>query len=101
MSKIFDSRVAIYVSTITEIEVLGFPQLTDEEKTEIEKMLKTMLIVPLDSQIANIAASIRRMYRLKTPDSAVAATALFTGTILLTRNIGDFKKITGLRVEEI
>ena len=38
---------------------------------------------------------------LKLADSIIAATALFTGTALLTRNVRDFKRVAGLRVEAI
>jgi predicted nucleic acid-binding protein len=38
---------------------------------------------------------------LKTPDSAVASTALFTGSTLVTRNTRDFQKVPQLSVREI
>ena len=43
----------------------------------------------------------RREQRMKLPDSVIAATALFTGTTLVTRNIRDFKRIPNLSVEKI
>jgi predicted nucleic acid-binding protein len=36
-----------------------------------------------------------------TPDSAIAATALFTETQLITRNVRDFKHIPELALREI
>jgi predicted nucleic acid-binding protein len=101
LRKIFDNNKTVYASTITEIEVLSFPRLSEDEEREIESMLKTILLIPVDSQVARIAAEVRRMYGLKTPDSAIAATALFTQTTLLTRNVRDFKKIPQLEVEEV
>ena len=38
--------------------------------------MNTLAIIPLDSRIARIAGSLRRLYGLKTADSAIAATAL-------------------------
>ena len=38
---------------------------------------------------------------LKTPDSAIAATAMLTKTTLLTRNVNDFRPIEDLKVQEI
>ena len=58
-------------------------------------------IIPLDSRIARIAGSLRRQYNIKTADSIVAATALFTGTTLITRNIRDFQKIPNLLLRKI
>jgi len=40
----------------------------------------------------------RRQYRLKVPDSVIAATALFTGSTLLTRNTRDFRRIPNFSV---
>jgi len=59
-------------------------------------MLHTLAVIPVDSRIARIAGALRRVHRLKTPDGAVAATALFTGSTLVTRNVKDFKKIPNL-----
>ena len=41
------------------------------------------------------------LHRLKLADSAIAATALFTGTKLLTRNTRDFKNVFNLAVQRI
>ncbi len=97
----FDRKDRMFISTITELELFAFPLITHEETEEIERILQTVSIVLLDSQIARIAANIRRNHKIKTLDSAIAATAIFTGTALLTRNIRDFKKVPGLRVEKI
>ncbi|MGH7964666.1 MAG: type II toxin-antitoxin system VapC family toxin [Candidatus Binatia bacterium] len=91
----------VYVSALTEAELFSFPQLSEEEARLIGALLRTVSLIPLDSQIARIAGMLRRTYRLKLPDSVIAATALFTGSTLLTRNTRDFKKIPGLLIEVI
>jgi len=48
-----------------------------------------------------IAGSLRRQHNIKTADSIVAATALFTGTTLITRNIRDFQKIPNLILRKV
>jgi len=48
-----------------------------------------------------IAGPLRRQYNIKTADGIVAATALFTGTTLITRNIRDFQKIPNLLLRKI
>ena len=98
---VFERGETVYISTISELELFGFPRLSAEEADEIERVLQTVSIIPLDSRIARIAAGLRKNYGVKTLDSAIAATAIFTGTILLTRNIRDFKKIPNLRVEKV
>jgi predicted nucleic acid-binding protein len=97
-----DPSCTIYVSTVTEVELFSFPTLSAEEAQLIEEnVLQTVALMPLDSQIARIAGRIRAAYKLKLPDSVIAATALFTGTTLLTRNHRDFTKIPTLRVGDI
>lgn len=99
-NKLFDdiinSGARIYVSTVTELELFSLPSLTNEEARAIDAILATITVIPLDSRLARLAGEIRRLYRIKTPDSIIAATALSTGTILITKNIRDFKNIEGL-----
>ncbi|MBI3353400.1 MAG: type II toxin-antitoxin system VapC family toxin [Nitrospirae bacterium] len=101
LSDIFTENTPLYISTITEIELFGFSKLSDHEVEQIEAILETVAIIPVDSRIARTAGFIRRNYRINIADSAIAATALFTGTALLTRNIRDFRKITNLSVRQI
>lgn len=89
------------IASVTELELLSSPLLTPPDIAEIDTLLASLSIVSLDSQIARIGAKLRRDYRLKTPDSIVATTALFTNSTLLTRNVKDFKKITGLSIQAV
>ena|SRR3989338_3721344 len=95
------TRTPLFIATITELELFSLPTITAEESNRIEAVLPLFSIFPLDSRIARKAAEIRRMYRLKIADSIIAATALFTNSTLLTRNIKDFKRISGLPVQAV
>ena len=88
--------IAIFVSVVTELELLSHPGLTEEDMAEIAQVLMSMVVFPLESRLAQLASALRRQYRLKTPDSIVAATALLTRTTLVTRNIRDFQDIEAL-----
>ncbi|MFY9463180.1 MAG: type II toxin-antitoxin system VapC family toxin, partial [Candidatus Sungiibacteriota bacterium] len=85
--EIFEQNSPVYVSAISEIELFGFSRLTDEEAVEIDGILRTVSLIPLDSRIARLATALRRNHGLKVADSAIAATALYTGSALLTRNV--------------
>lgn len=98
---IYTKNVPVYVSVMTEAELFGFPQLSNEEAERIEGFLRTVSIIPMDSQIARLTGAIRKTYQLKIADSVIAATALFTGTRLLTRNTRDFQRVPNLRVQGI
>lgn len=102
LDHLFDNVDAtFYVSTVTELEPYSYPDLNDEEEAAITRLLTDMFVVPLDSRLARYAGYLRRLYRLKTPDSAIAATAMLTKTTLLTRNMDDFRQIEDLKVQEI
>lgn len=101
IDEILRSNPSIYISTITEVELFGFSRMTEIEANQIEKILETISIIPLDSRIARMAARIRQIYKLKTADSVIAATALFTGSVLVTRNGKDFAKVTDLQIKSI
>jgi len=50
---------------------------------------------------ATIYVIVRKNHGLKIADSAIAATALFTGSTLLTRNVKDFKRVPELKIQGI
>ena len=91
----------LYVSTITEAELFGFPSLTEAEATMMNDLLQGVSLIPVDSHSARSAGHIRATYRLKLADSIIAATTLFTGSTLLTRNTRDFKKVPTLFVQAL
>lgn len=101
IEKILNENAPVYISVVTELELFSFPKSTEQEINLIEKLLATVSIIPMDSRLARIAAALRRMYRLKTPDSIIAATSIFTGTTLLTRNTRDFLRISEITVQPI
>ena len=98
---VFAENVPIYVSTVTELELFAYSDLSAEEESLIEGLLATVSVIPVDSRIARLAALVRRDYRLKVPDSVIAATAMFTGSKLLTRNTRDFRTISNFIVFKI
>jgi predicted nucleic acid-binding protein len=83
---------------MTEAELFSFADLGDAETEKIEAFLKTVSILPMDSRIARLAGAVRRTYGTAIADSIIAATALFTGSAIMTRNVRDFHKIESLTV---
>lgn len=91
----------IYVPTIVEHELFSLPSLSVQEALEIDSFLSTVIVIPLTSELARLSGELRGRFRLKTADSIIAATALFTHSTLVTRNTRDFKKIVGLSVQKV
>ena len=100
MDGMLAKQSTMYVSAISETELFRFPQLSEEEVAQIDAMLRSVSVLPVDSKIARMAGDIQRLYGLQTADGIIAATAVFTGTTLVTRNIRDFKKVPGLVTED-
>ncbi|OFW34196.1 MAG: hypothetical protein A2074_06330 [Candidatus Aquicultor primus] len=98
---IFSDSDLIYLSAISELELFSFSHITAKEAKQIENILSTLKIISVDSEVARLAGSLRREFRLKTADSAVAATALKTNSTLITRNISDFQKVKKLKLLEL
>ena len=96
-----DPTSSIYVSTITEAELFSFANLSEEEKDFIEAILQTISLPPAISHVARIAGTLRAPYGIKLADAFIAATALFTGSTLLTSNVRDFKKIPSLKLQAV
>ena len=91
--------LTLFLSTVVETEVLSFSGWSAREFRAIEVfLLENFTSIPFDRPVAAIAASIRRSTKTKFPDAAIAATALFTRTPPVTRNLRDFKAIAGLRI---
>jgi predicted nucleic acid-binding protein len=68
---------------------------------KINNILNTLNIIPVDSRIAKITGFLRRNMNIRIADGLIAATALITRSILLTRNAKDFNKIPNLKVEKV
>lgn len=94
----FQEMNAIFViSTITEVELFSFPHLTIEEALRLERLITNMYSVSVSSKVARLTADVRRVYKLKTSDAIIAATALLNGGKLMTRDKA-FQKIDGLTI---
>ena len=87
-----------YVSVITSMEVLSWPGHSDESIAVTSALMEAFNEIALGKEIKSSAITIRRLYRLKLPDAIIAATALFLGMPLVTRNIKDFKDIPDLKL---
>ena len=85
-------------SAITRLELFGYPSLTIEEETALKEVCGEFDEVAVTSRVVDRAIQIRRTVRIKTPDAIIAATALESDAVLVTRNGGDFKSIAELQI---
>jgi predicted nucleic acid-binding protein len=93
----------LYISFVTELELLSFPAINDEEKEIINQFIKNTEIIDIDIIIKEKTIELRKRYRLKLPDAIICATALLQKCILVTNdtkliNIKEIKSVT-LKIE--
>ena len=87
----------IFLSVISEIELLGFNTPTEREALIVESFVVGSSVIPLIRPIILKTIDIRKAYKIKLPDAIIAATALVYDLTLISRNDEDFRKITGLK----
>lgn len=89
------NQMQLYVSVITEIELLGYKEISNEDKVKIKYFLSECIIVPLNEEIKNLCITIKQTSKVKTPDAIVAATSIYNQIPLITSDKG-FEKIQDL-----
>lgn len=93
-------RGTYLVSVISEIELLSYGGLDLIAEQQIREFLSKLVIVGLRDDIKEYTIALRKKYRLKLPDAAIAATAMAMGATLLTNDVA-FLKLTAITVESL
>ncbi len=89
------NEMELFVSVISEIELLGFKGLSQSDKKKINLFLSECTIVPLNTEVKDICITIKQKNKSKTPDAIIAATALYLQIPLITAD-KEFEKIDSL-----
>lgn len=88
----------ISISIVSKIEVLGYHDLSDFVKENLQLFFSEIPIINLSDEIAEIAIQLRQKKKMTLGDSIIAATAIHKNIPLLTNNIKDFKHIENLEL---
>ena len=88
------------VSIASYVEVLGFHTLDEYHKRFFEDFFRSVGILQLTPEIADIAVELRQQRRIGLGDAIIAATALVHNLTLLTHNTRDFRWIEGLDLQD-
>lgn len=86
----------LFVSVISEIEVLSYRNLSVNDKELIKGFLSDCYIIDLDNHIKELTIDIRATYKTKLPDAVIAATAIYYDLPLFTFDKG-FTRISELK----
>lgn len=92
--------IEIVVSAIAVAEVLAGPLKAGNEALagRYRRALAAWQIVPVDVELAILAARLRAAHGLRLPDAIHAATAISAGCVALVTLDRDFSRLKGLRV---
>lgn len=79
---LFDRK--LYISFITQIELLGFKGITSQQRNQIKKFIDDCIVIDLNEEIKEQVIDLRKTTNLKIPDCFVLATSSFLKTPLVT-----------------
>lgn len=85
------------LSVITEIELLGWPKITEEESKKVKAFIANSTVLTINDEIKGRTIIIKQQKNIKRPDALIAATAIAFDLTLLSRNEKDFLDIKGLK----
>lgn len=89
----------LLISVVSVVEIFSGKETRGEEKKDrIEEFLENFEIIELDARIAKYAGELRRDYQKPFADMIIAATAIFLGISLATKNIKHFEGIKNLEL---
>jgi len=66
----------LYISIITEIELLSYKNITAKEKQQIKEFIGELLIVNINDEVKFRTIEVKKHSNIKLPDSIIAATAI-------------------------
>jgi predicted nucleic acid-binding protein len=87
----------LFISFISEIELLSKPGLTTSHIKVIEELVANCIVIDYNHEIKAEAINIRRLTRLKIRDSLVLATAKFLDVPLISFD-KDFSKVKDVEI---
>jgi len=87
----------IFLSFITELELLGYKDLSAKELIKIESLLADATVIDINSDIKKIVINLRKSNKIKLPDAIIAATSHFLDIPLLTSD-KDLSKLSDMNI---
>jgi hypothetical protein len=85
----------LYISVITELELLAYKGITVKEEKVIKEFVSQCKTITINSEVKQETIRVRKAYNTKLPDSIIIATALYLDLPLITSD-AEFKKVDEL-----
>jgi len=91
-------KTSFIISTVSNIEILGWHKITEEDRIKTEHFLSNANVIYLDKTVEDKSIELKRKHNIETPDSIIGATAILNKLTLVTRNENDFKNIKEIKI---
>jgi len=85
----------LYISVITELELLAYKGITTKEEKVIKEFVSQCKVININNNIKLETIRVRKAYKTKLPDSIIIASALYLDLPLITSDV-EFKKVEEL-----
>lgn len=85
------------ISFVTELELLGYQDISSEALLKIENLLADSTIIDINSEIKKIVIGLRKSYKIKLPDAIIAATSYYLNLPFMTSDKG-LSKLSELNI---
>ncbi len=87
----------IYISVITEMDLYAYSSNSPEAVIALDNFMQLVNLINFDNSIKTATIAIRRNFKLKLPDSIIAASAITHKMLFITSDKA-FKAVTGLNL---
>ncbi|PSQ68784.1 MAG: PIN domain nuclease [Bacteroidetes bacterium QH_1_64_81] len=94
----FIARQVPFVSAVSKVETLGYPDLTEEEKQFLEAFFDAAEMLPVSQPVITQAIQLRQQRRMSLGDALIGGTALSRDLRLATHNTEDFAWVEELEI---
>ena len=67
----------LYVSFVTQLELLGYTEISEKEKEKVQAFLDDCVVIDINARIKEEVIKIRKSKKIKLPDSIILATSKY------------------------
>lgn len=87
----------LYISFISELELLSYKKITIKEQKEIKSFLKELVVLNLNEGVKQNTIKLRKINGIKLPDAIIAASATWLNIPLITAD-KQLSKVKGVKI---
>lgn len=93
----FLNNKTVFLSFITELELLGYKEINAEELSKVESLVADSTVIDINPDIKKIVIDLRKSNKIKLPDAIIAATSHYLNIPFMTSD-KDLTKLTDLNI---